>query len=199
MWWYWCFSGISGFVCSPELPNGGQSKSVSSSMEAISLATECVKYADLDNCSFSNVIELKLSLSIYMWLVATILGDIETYGAKEGLFMVMVALSALRTLKQKSQCQDENNSKRRGEARHCLKTTPTTVKEGVTGPLTTDSHSQHGLCIIHFQGLEIATYICMYACSYTFLHFKNEFMVLYLEYSFRQHVCMWCICMSACE
>lgn len=63
-------------MCSPELPNGGQSKSVSSSMEAISVATACVKYADLDNCIFSNVIEFKLSLSIYMWLVATILGDI---------------------------------------------------------------------------------------------------------------------------
>lgn len=125
-----------------------------------------------------------------MWLVATTLGDIETYGGKEGLFMVMVVISALRTLKQKSQCQAENNSKRRGEARHCLKTTPTTVKEGVTGTLTTDSHSQHALCIIHFQGLEIATYICMYAYSYRFLHFKNEFMVLYLEYSFKQHVCM---------
>lgn len=116
-----------------------------------------------------------------MWLMATTLGDTEPYGGKEGLFMVMVVISALRTLKQKSQCQAENSRKGRGEARHCLKITPTTIKEGVTGTLTTDSHSQHALCIIHFQGLEIATCICMHAYSYTFLHFKNEFMVLYLE------------------
>lgn len=43
-----------------------------------------------------------MEFKLNMWLVVTILDGTEIYEGKEGLFMVMVVIPALRALRQKS-------------------------------------------------------------------------------------------------
>lgn len=53
------------------------------------------------------------------------------------------------------------------------------------------------MLVVYFQSLETVTNIFMYAYLYTFLHFKNELEVMYLEYSSKQCAYVY-VCMRVC-